>query len=182
MRWLLFEPNPTHSWEVAELEIYPEGYVRETGIVSQIMDFGKPVNWGRVRWSGDFPEGTRVEVRTRTGNTPDPNLYFEMDPNGNVVPTSKKVYEEINFLEQVPIEYDTENWTFWSPVYDFEGGRRDSSLPAGSWEDGLPVVSEGLGRYLQLDIRMFGTFEVAPRLDQIAILFSEDAGRTGGGG
>ena len=173
VRWLLFEPNPTHSWEVAELEIYPEGYVRETGIVSQIMDFGKPVNWGRIRWSGDFPDGTRVEVRTRTGNTPDPDLYFEMDPNGNVVPTTKEVYEDINFLDQVPIEYDTENWTFWSPVYDFEGGRRDPSLPAESWEDGLPVVSEGLGRYLQLDIRMFGTFEVAPRLEQIAVLFSE---------
>ena len=173
IRYLVLEPEPSQSWEVAELEIFPEGFVRETRIVSQIMDFHKPVNWGKVRWSGVFRENTRVEIRTRTGNTADPNLFFETDPNGNVVPTTRELYEDINFLEQLPIEYDSENWTFWSPVYDFEAGLRDSSQLAKAWSDGVPIVSEGLGRYLQMDIRLFSTFKIAPRVDQIAILFSE---------
>ena len=51
IRYLVLEPEPSQSWEVAELEIFPEGFVRETRIVSQIMDFHKPVNWGKVHWS-----------------------------------------------------------------------------------------------------------------------------------
>ena len=153
--------------------MYGEGFVEQAGIVTQIMDFGRPVNWGKIRWDGDFPEGTRVEVRTRTGNSPDPNLYFETDPNDAVIPTTKESHAEISFLDQIPPEYDSENWTFWSPVYDFEAGLKDLSVDADSWQDGVPIVSVGIGRYLQLEIQMFGSFTVAPRLDQISIQFSE---------
>ena len=173
VRWLTFQPITTYSWEVAEFEVYGGGYVTETVLLTQILDFGKPVNWGRIRWSGDFPEGTRVDVYTRTGNTVDPNLYFETDANGNVVPTTKERWEDLNFLVQLRPVYDTANWTFWSTPYDFEAGRRDPSLPAEQWQDGTPIISEGVGRYLQLRIRLFATFEEAPRLDQLSIQFSE---------
>ena len=173
VRYLILKPEPSQSWEVAEFEVFPEGYVRETRIVSQIMDFGKPVNWGKIRWNGDFPDNTRLEVRTRTGNTADPDLFFETDANGNVVSTSRELYKDINFLAQLPVAYDSDNWTFWSPVYDFEEGLRNPSVDADSWQDGVPIVSEGLGRYMQLDISLFSTFDVAPSVDQIAILFSE---------
>ncbi len=174
VRWLTFQPFPKASWEVAEFEVYGGGFVRESVLLTQILDFGKPVNWGKIRWSGDFPAGTRIEVHTRTGNTTDPNLYFDIDANGNTVPTTKEEWEEINFLVQLPLVYDAANWTFWSPPYDFEAGLRDPSLPAEEWKDGTPIISEGVGRYIQLAIRLFGTFEEAPRLDQIAIQFGEN--------
>jgi gliding motility-associated-like protein len=174
VRWLTFQPFPEASWEVAEFEVYGGGFVRESVLITQILDFGKPVNWGKIRWSGDFPAGTHIEVHTRTGNTTDPNLYFNKDANGNTVSTTKEEWGKINFLVQLPSVYDTANWTFWSPPYDFEAGRSDPSLPAEEWKDGTPIISEGVGRYIQLTIRLFGTFEEAPRLDQIAIQFGEN--------
>ena len=174
VRWLTFTPKAILNWEIAELEVYGEGFVEQAGIATQILDFGKPVNWGKIRWEGDFPEGTRLEVRTRTGNTPDPNLYYMTDPNGAVVPTTKETHSQISFLDQIPAAYDSDNWTFWSPVYDFSTGQRDPALEADSWQDGIPIVSEGIGRYLQMEIQLFGTFTVAPRLDQISVQFSEN--------
>ncbi len=173
VQFLTFQPKPEASWEVAEFEVFGKGFVQKTILRTQILDFGRPVNWGKIRWSGETPTDTRIEVRTRTGNSVNPNLYFETDANGNTVPTTKKVYDKINYLEQLPLVYDSANWTFWSPAYDFAAGRRDPSLPAEEWKDGIPIVSEGVGQYLQLEIRLFATVDKAPRLDQIAIQFAQ---------
>ena len=40
---------------------------------SPIHDAKMPSKWGRVKWIADTPEGTTVEVRTRTGNVENPD-------------------------------------------------------------------------------------------------------------
>lgn len=40
---------------------------------SPIHDCKMPSKWGRVKWIADVPEGTSVEVRTRTGNVENPD-------------------------------------------------------------------------------------------------------------
>ena len=82
IRYITAQAFPLRDWEVAEFEVYGEGFVEETVLVTQILDFGQPINWGKIRWDADVPEGTRIEVRTRTGNTPDPSLYFDENING----------------------------------------------------------------------------------------------------
>ena len=173
VRWISFKPLPDASWEVAELEVYGEGYVETATYLTRVLDFGQRVNWGNIRWSGAFPRHTQMEIRTRTGNTPDPKLYFAPDANGNVLPVTLDEYEDINFLERSPLVYDAANWSFWSPPYDIQAGRRDSTFAAETWEDGSPLIGLGSSRYLQLQIRLTSVFETAPRLDQIAIQFSE---------
>ena len=86
IRWITAQAFPLRDWEVAEFEVYGEGFVEETVLVSQILDFGQPINWGKIRWDADVPEGTRIEVRTRTGNSPDPSLYFDENINGDIRP------------------------------------------------------------------------------------------------
>jgi hypothetical protein len=39
----------------------------ESMYVTPILDFGQAVTWGKIRWDGLVPQGTRIEIRTRTG-------------------------------------------------------------------------------------------------------------------
>ena len=129
VQWLTFSPITNADWEAAEFEIYGEGFAQELLLRTQILDMGQPVNWGRVHWRGEFPPGTRMEIRTRTGNTEDTNLYFGRDANGNVIPVTLAVYNDINWTEQIAPVYDVDNWTFWSPSYAAVDG--DLGVPIG---------------------------------------------------
>lgn len=173
IRYLSLRPFPLRTWEIAELEVYGEGFVEETVFTSQILDFGQPVNWGKLRWAGQAPKGTRIEIRTRTGHTPDPNLYFTRNTNGNLAPISLKEYSKIDVGARLPPVYDVDNWSFWSPPYDFEAGLRDPARPAATWEDGTSPLSPSPNRYFQIGIKLFATFSAAPRLDELSLQLAE---------
>ena len=173
VRWLTFKTFPLRDWEVAEFEVYGEGFVEQTSYRTQILDFSQAVNWGKIRWSGTTPEGTRVEIRTRSGSTPDPHLYFAENTNGDLRQITFDAYEDIDPSGRLDPRPDADNWSFWSPPYSFEAGRRDDTLPTEAWEDGTPVQSPGPSRYIQLEIRMFSTFTRAPRIDQLQIQLAE---------
>jgi len=172
-RWVNLRPFPLRNWEIAELEIYGEGFVAETVLITQILDFGQPVNWGKLRWVGEIPEGTRVEIRTRTGSTPNPNLYLAENPNGDLEQITLAAYNKIDVSGRLPPVLDIDHWSFWSTPYDFAAGLCDESTPAESWEDGTPMLSPGPSRYLQLSIKLYATFTAAPRLEQLSLQFGE---------
>ena len=171
IRYITAQAFPLRDWEVAEFEVYGEGFVEETVLVTQILDFGQSINWGKIRWDADVPEGTRIEVRTRTGNTPDPSLYFDENINGDIRPITLAAYEKLDPSGRLPTVYDTDNWSFWSPPYDFAAGLRDSDAPAEEWRDGTPLLSPGPSRYIQLAFRLFSTFTTAPRIRSFTIQF-----------
>ena len=173
IRYITAQAFPLRDWEVAEFEVYGEGFVEETVLVTQILDFGQPINWGKIRWDADVPEGTRIEVRTRTGNSPDPSLYFDENINGDIRPVTLKEYEKLDPSGRLPTVYDTDNWSFWSPPYDFAAGLRDSDAPAEAWRDGTPLLSPGPSRYIQLAFRLFSTFTTAPRIRSLTIQFGD---------
>ena len=173
VRWLTFKTFPLRNWEVAEFEVYGEGYVNTTSYRTQILDFDRQVNWGKVRWSGDLPPGTRVQIRSRMGNVPDPNLYFEETIAGDIRPITLAAYEKIEPSSRLDPRPNTDEWSFWSPPYDFDEGLRDLATVAGAWEDGTALLARGPSQYIQLDIKLFSTFTRAPRLDQISLQFSE---------
>ena len=47
IRWITLQPFPRRNWEIAEFEVYGEGFVEETTYLTQILDFGQPINWGK---------------------------------------------------------------------------------------------------------------------------------------
>ncbi len=173
IRYITAQAFPLRDWEVAEFEVYGEGFVEETVLVTQILDFGEPINWGKIRWDADVPAGTRIEVRTRTGNAPDLSLYFDENINGDIRPITLAAYEKLDPSGRLPTAYDTDNWSFWSPPYDFAAGLRDSAVPAEAWRDGTPLLSPGPSRYIQLAFRLFSTFTTAPRIGSFAIQFGD---------
>ncbi len=173
VRWLTLRAFPLRDYEVAEFEIYGDGYVPETTYLTPILDFGQAVTWGKIRWEGDMPDGTRIEIRTRTGHTPDPLLYFAPNINDDLVPITHAEQAKIDIAAQLLPVYDADHWSFWSSPYDFAAGQRNSDQPANAWQDGMLLLSPGPSRYIQIAIKLFANFNVAPRIDQLTLQLSE---------
>ena len=59
--------------------------------VSQVKDTATTSRWGRLRWRGEFPEGTSVRMFTRSGNTADADETWSdwsepySDPTGSSI-------------------------------------------------------------------------------------------------
>ena len=172
-RWLTLRAFPLRDYEVAEFEIYGDGYVPETTYLTPILDFGQAVTWGKIRWEGDMPAGTRIEIRTRTGHTPDPLLYFAPNINDDLVPITHAEQAKIDIAAQLLPVYDADHWSFWSSPYEFAAGQRNPNQPANAWQDGMLLLSPGPSRYIQIAIKLFANFNVAPRIDQLTLQLSE---------
>ena len=168
-------PKP---WEIAEFEIYGEGFVPEATYISEIIDIatifpdlsGDRASWGRLHWIGSRDKGARVVIRTRTGTDEDPNVYWWDTGRGAELSTLKVDGEplDLNDYLKVPntqrgtITYDTENWSFWSPPYDFDRGF-----------EGVPVASPGPRRYIQFRVDFFSTVTDGSRIEAIGFDFSK---------
>ena len=51
VKWVTLRPiNPERTWEVAEFQVFGEGYVQQTVYRTDILDFGRPVAWSKIRW------------------------------------------------------------------------------------------------------------------------------------
>ena len=173
VRWLTLRAFPLRDYEIAEFEIYGDGYVDETTYLTPILDFDQTVTWGKIRWDGQVPAGTRIEIRTRTGHTPDPLLYFAPNINDELIPITRAQYDKIDRAAQLLPTYDADNWSFWSSPYEFAAGQRNPDQPANAWQDGMLLLSPGPSQYIQLAIKLFADFNAAPRLDQLTLQLSE---------
>ena len=178
LHWIAIRSvNAERDWEIAEFEIYGEGFVTRTSYTSPILDFGKPVAWSKIRWEGENPEGTEVVLRTRTGNSPEPYLFWRVGSTGDFEQVTRGEYRSAftaGLFSQVRLVYDRENWSPWSPPYDFATGMRDSELPAESWTDGTVLQSPSPTRYLQFQVLFRANREVAPKIGKISLLFAEE--------
>ena len=65
-------------WEIAEFEVYGEGFVPEATFQSRVFDLGAPATVGPLHWSGFRDPDARVNIRTRSGWDPDPNRYWPL--------------------------------------------------------------------------------------------------------
>ena len=163
---------PERTWEMAEIEVYGEGYVRRSVYRSQILDFGQPVSWSKIRWRSERPPGTGIEVRTRTGNTPSPDIFLRRGVSGRYQPIDWLSFQQKLTSGEVRRVTDVENWSFWSATYDFASGERGDG-PAAAWTDGTPLLSPGPSRYFQFEIVLLAASDRTPVLHDLSLLFSE---------
>jgi hypothetical protein len=67
-------------------------YATKGTFESQVFDAGMISRWGAIRWNGDTPEGTKVSLAVRSGNTKTPDDTWtdwsveQVDPQTAVVP------------------------------------------------------------------------------------------------
>ena len=136
------------AWEIAEFEIYGDGYTEQGRYTSRILDLGSTAILGDIRWKGSQEAGAKVRIRTRTGSDDDPTRYWRRTGRGDEIsfrdnagrPLTRGAYHGMTVIERGGTTHDVDNWSFWSSPYVFG----DSS--------GTAVVSPSPNRYLQLDV------------------------------
>ena len=124
-------------WELAEMEIYGDGYVPGFTYTSAIIPFESAANWGRLHWYAQIDSGATLALRTRAGQTPDPYRYYVktgIGPTGQMEVTREE-YRAIRVDHNRkalagPVVEDTDNWSFWSLPYAQNGQKIVSPAPA----------------------------------------------------
>ena len=168
LRYVGFRPyNPKRTWEIAEIEIYGEGYVSDAMYTSDIIDFGAVSSWGHIRWTGQKDPNAKLFIQTRSGSDSEPAVYWRRTGKGDEIVntmengkeiTQRDYYKVLDKLVQGPITYDMENWSFWSSPYEFHLGA-----------EGTPIISPGPRQYFQLKVDFVSTSTDGGYLDQIEL-------------
>ncbi len=154
--------TPFLKWEVAEFQLFASGFVPFARYTSNVLDLGEELSLGLLNWAGQEQDGTRVEVRMRSGNDEDPNIYRRKTYRGDEevsygktgVPLSRGDYEKLEGTEKGEIGKDLENWSAWSAPYSFGSG------------EGLAAAEEPR-RFVQFDIAFYSTPKAWGQLDYL---------------
>jgi len=163
LRWLVWDANcngdcGAASGIVEELMVFGEGFPREVRLNSGLIDLGDNKNITALKWGANTPRGTRLEMRSRSGNLLDFGVTF-YDKNDKEV-TEKKYNRLIpSFRGRIDTTYSPgADWSPWSNIYSDSDGLFQSPSPR---------------RYVELDLRLTSNSpEVAPELDHVTIEYS----------
>lgn len=165
IRYIRLTSTSPQAFELDQLEIRGEGYVRRASFTSHPIDLGDLATFGRVVWASVEDPGSHLTVQTRIGRDETTLVYHQINELGEEVALegasddeNRRAYDRLPAVARGAIEDDTENWTLWSAPY------RSS---------GQEVVSAGPGRFIQFRLAL-GTDvpEARSRVDSIAFEFS----------
>jgi hypothetical protein len=158
--------NTRGIWEIAELEIYGNGFAPFANYVSNVIDLGALASLGKLTWAGREAEGASVALNMRSGMDADPNIYWRttfrggertrFDAKGR--PLTLASYNKLALGERAGTTHDTENWAFWGG-YDFTAGQ------------GV-MVGDGPQRYVQLRADFSSSRETSGQLDWVQFAVS----------
>ena len=159
--------NTRGIWEIAELEIYGNGFAPFADYVSNVIDLGALASLGGLTWAGREDEEASVALSTRSGQDADPNIYWRttfrggertrFDAKGR--PLTLASYNKLALGEKAGITHDTENWAFWGSAYDFAAGQG-------------AIVGDGPQRYVQLRADFSSSRETSGQLDWLQFAVS----------
>ncbi len=125
VRYLLWHVHNTAGWisKWAELMLFSPGHPAEVIMRSNFVDLGEEAGDGRpkviksLNWDANLPPGTRLQLRSRSGNTLG-NVYDFYDKKGDIVTEEK--YKSIPKVLKGPIDTTIvvgEDWDAWSEEY-----------------------------------------------------------------
>ena len=63
---------------VASFELFGGGFVNRSSYESDIIELDDNASWGNIRWSGRQDPEARIDIRTRTGADPQPDIFWEL--------------------------------------------------------------------------------------------------------
>ena len=128
---------PVGDWEIAEFEIYADGFAVSSDYASGVIDLEQAATLGPFTWSGALHPGAHVDLRVRSGDTPDPHLYYRNTfrgaersrYNAEGSPLDRSTYFNLETGEQAGIAPDVENWSPWSSPLKFSAQAADFATP-----------------------------------------------------
>ena len=157
------------SWEASnrrgfrgfaeEFQVFGEGFPQNLEFSSHIIDLQNPKSLNALSWDADIPPGTRLEVRSRSGNAVESQLTY-YDKNDKEV--TERKYDKLipSFKGRIDtLQVIGDDWSAWSKLYAFSGQEFQSPSPR---------------RYAQLQVRMVTDDPAAAvQLNALEIAFSD---------
>ena len=157
--------------ELTELEIFGTGFVASSSYVSDVIELDDRASWGEIRWSGRRDPQARIEINTRTGSDPQPEVFWRARPeqqdsvrylDGGGDLSAREYRERYEGLpnifkpedERHRITSDTENWSSWSSPYLFDQLETE-------------ILSPGPRRFIQLRADFVATVTDGGQIDFI---------------
>jgi hypothetical protein len=132
IRFILLRVGSRNPFEIAEFELYGNGFVPRATYRSQVIDLGEVSNYGIISWAqralelvdGELIElpdlgQTSVAVRMKTGQDDSPLVHFQKVIDDETRAVSQEVVSEADYNklpsgQKGDIEDDSDNWSPWS--------------------------------------------------------------------
>ena len=169
----------SESTTLNDIAVFPVGHVARVEMTAfvdlerrKFVDLGEQGRLDRRRapkvirslnWEANVPDGSRVQARTRSGNTlVQDTLYFNNKNEQLEEPGAKELYfrlPEKRRGEKTPVLAEGEGWSEWSNPYQFSG---------------QPFLSPSPRRYVQFEVILISDRpEAAPTLRSLSLDFAD---------
>ena len=176
---------------IGGFEVFGQGIPQRVVYLSQVVDLGQVVNFGRLHWAGTplrLVDGAVVadpnapvwlKAKVRVGRDDSPATYHEYTNIGREKEVSRETYETLTAqLNRDPrpgirasIGYDSANWSFWSVPFT-ESGQLIRLRSGSHLQVDLSLESRDFDAWMRIDSLWI---ETAPLL--AAEVFAEVARR-----
>jgi hypothetical protein len=170
VRYLFYHAVPPYGlfYKLFEHLLYGEGYPAVVEMTSDYLDLGGAKSITRVEWEAETPPGSRVEVRSRTGDGFELEMHYYNKAGKEIpfalwtkLPKSQK-------LEPVELRKPGADWSGWSRAYV---------------RSGEAFLSPSPRKYVQLQVLLLSDDPGAgARLRTIALSYDEPLLRGGATG
>ncbi len=127
---------------VTEIQVYGQGRIPEVVMESDLIDLSTARILQSVSWDADVPEGTSVEIRTRTGDILREVNHYYLSTGEEV---TKSEFDSKPSFFQGPVEVETVPGAGWS---NFSQAYR---------QPGEPVLSPSPRQFLIIEARLLTT-------------------------
>lgn len=141
VRRLEFSNTGEESGELSEVQAFGEGYVSEVAMVSPFIRLNRPRLFTTIEWDGDAPPGTRIEVRTRTGEQIEEIPHYFAITGREISKTLWELIPESRRPAVVIEERAGPDWSSWSEMYEGSGVDFKSPSPRGYAQVEVRLVS-----------------------------------------
>jgi hypothetical protein len=165
VRYIRLRITSTTPFEVAEFQVFGQGFSPRAGLTSKVVDLREEANFSQLTWTvqglrqeeaGQLQvaadAAARFSVMMRTGSTPSPQLYYRIanQTTGERIQVTEAEYNKLEAHQQGGIEEDQTQWSPWSAAWTQPGVRIDRPSPrryfqlraqmeSGAIRDGLNV-------------------------------------------
>ena len=166
IRFIKLRVISERPFEIAEVELYGEGFMKESKYVSKIVELGGLANFGKLKWGvtkwrkvgkevqADPDAQVSIMVETRCGQDDTPLIYHKKTQEGEVE-VSKEVYDKLPSSQKGSIVYDIENWSQWSQPYLTSGKQIVFSKPCRYFQFRITLKSGSIWEFAKVESLVF---------------------------
>ena len=146
-------------FHMIEVFLYGAGFPAEVVMVSPFIDMGGASSLRRIHWQATNDVDTRVEIRTRTGDTVEEEIFYYRKNGEEISEKNWKRLPASQKLEPVSVTRPSNDWSTWSSAYE---------------ESGQVFASPSPRQFVQIEAKLTtDNPDIAPVLHSISLDFDD---------